>query len=359
MSALRQFPIPQTATPKNILLVDDTPANLQVLTLMLKEQGYQVRNALNGAMALMACDRQPPDLIILDIMMPQMNGYQLCQQLKNSPLTTAIPIIFISALDQASDKIMGFQVGGADYITKPFQAEEVLVRVKYQLLLQNMQDQLQQQNLLLEKQNIQLQDEIKRRKRIEIALAQANQRFRQLASQDGLTGIANRRHFDKYLGQEWHRANRAGQPLSLILSDVDCFKAYNDTYGHPAGDVCLTRIAEAISQALKRPADLVFRYGGEEFAVILPNTDVAGAVQVAQEIQQQVRSLDIPHNTSMVDQYITLSMGIYSLSPPLEAPMINLLNATDQALYQAKKTGRNRYCIYNPALSSKISETGK
>ena len=351
MNALRQFLPSQTAIAKTILIVDDIPTNLQVLTLMLKEQGYQVRNALNGAMALMVCDREPPDLIILDIMMPQMNGYQLCQQLKNSPMTAAIPIIFISALDRTSDKIMGFQVGGADYITKPFQAEEVLVRVKYQLLLQDMQDQLQQQNLLLEKQNVQLQDEIKRRKRIEIALAQANRKFRQLASQDGLTGIANRRHFDRYLRQEWHRAIREHQHISLILCDVDCFKFYNDSYGHPAGDICLIKIAEAINQSIKRPADLVSRYGGEEFAVILPNTELAGAVQVAEKIQKQVRSLKIPHNTSIVDQYITLSMGIHSLSPPLESPAIDLLNATDQALYQAKQTGRNRYCIYSQPLS--------
>lgn len=358
MSALRQFLTPQTTIAKTILIVDDTPANLQVLTLMLKEQGYQVRNALNGAMALMVCDREPPDLIILDIMMPQMNGYELCKQLKGSLLTATIPVIFISALDRASDKIMGFQVGGADYITKPFQAEEVLVRVKYQLLLQDMQDQLQQQNLLLEKQNVQLQDEIKRRKRIEIALAQANRKFRQLASQDGLTGIANRRHFDRYLRQEWHRAIREHQPISLILCDVDCFKFYNDSYGHPSGDMCLVKIAETINQAVKRPADLVSRYGGEEFAVILPNTELSGALQVAQEIQKQVRSIKIPHKTSTVDQYITLSMGMHSLSPLLESTEIDLLNAADQALYHAKQTGRNRYCIYSQTLS-KISVTGK
>jgi len=352
MNALREFLLPQAVINKDILIVDDTPANLQILTLMLKEQGYRVRTALNGAMALWVCDRQLPDLILLDIMMPQMDGYELCQQLKNSPLTATIPIIFISALDQARDKVRGFQVGGADYITKPFQAEEVSVRVKYQLLLQDMQEQLQQQNLLLEKQNSQLQEEIQRRKRIEIALTQ-------VVSQDGLTGIANRRHFDRYLKQEWRRAIQEQQYISLILCDVDCFKAYNDTYGHPAGDVSLIKIAKAISRSVKSPGDLVSRYGGEEFVVVLPNTELEGAIKVVGEIQNQVRSLEIPHSTSIASPYITLSLGVSSSIPPPENSAITLVDFADQALYQAKQTGRNQYCIYNQAPDLNNAATEK
>jgi diguanylate cyclase (GGDEF)-like protein len=351
MNALRQFLNPQTTIDKNILIVDDTPANLQLLTVMLKSQGYQVRSALNGAMALLACNHQIPDLVLLDVVMPEMSGYQVCEKLKTSSLTATIPVIFISALGQATEKIKGFEAGGADYITKPFQAEEVLVRVKYQLLLQDMQEQLQRQNLLLERQNSLLQKEIDRRKRTEIALAQANYRFRQLASKDGLTGLANRRQFDQYLEQEWEQSIQKEEEISLILCDVDQFKNYNDTYGHPAGDGCLAQIAEAISRAVKRPQDLVARYGGEEFVLVLPNTSVAGAVQVAQDIQKEVRSKQIFHRTSTVDQYITVSLGICTMLATPQRSSIELLSAADQALYQAKQSGRNRYYVNDESLN--------
>jgi diguanylate cyclase (GGDEF)-like protein len=267
-------------------------------------------------------------------------------------LTATIPVIFISALGQTTEKIKGFEAGGADYITKPFQAEEVLVRVKYQLLLQDMQEQLQRQNLLLEHQNSLLQKEIDRRKRTEIALAQANYRFRQLASKDGLTGLANRREFDQYLEQEWEKSIQNKREISLILCDVDQFKNYNDTYGHPAGDGCLAQIAEAISRAVKRPQDLVARYGGEEFVLVLPNTSVDGAVQVVKDIQKEVRSKQISHRTSAVDQYITLSLGICTMLATPQRSSIDLLSAADQALYQAKQSGRNRYYINDGSLSN-------
>jgi diguanylate cyclase (GGDEF)-like protein len=171
----------------------------------------------------------------------------------------------------------------------------------------------------------------------------ANQELQRLAKLDGLTQLANRRHFDDYLKQEWLRLARERNPLSLILCDVDYFKLYNDTYGHPAGDVCLVQIAQAIRRAVKRPADLVARYGGEEFAVLLPNTDTDGAIQVVQFIQKKVRQLNFAHIASLVSKYVTLSFGIATIFPSHNGSVQTLINAADKALYQAKDKGRNCY----------------
>jgi diguanylate cyclase (GGDEF)-like protein/PAS domain S-box-containing protein len=176
-------------------------------------------------------------------------------------------------------------------------------------------------------------------------LVTANQQLQQLVCLDGLTQVANRRRFDEYLDTEWLRMVREKQPLSLILCDVDCFKAYNDTYGHIAGDTCLQEIANGIRAAVKRPADLVARYGGEEFAVILPNTTAEGAAKVAVEIQSQLRSLQIEHRQSCVSKYITVSMGVASTIPSTRSFPEMLIDAADKALYQAKAEGRDRYII--------------
>lgn len=177
---------------------------------------------------------------------------------------------------------------------------------------------------------------------IAIQQSQLYQQLQQLATLDSLTQIANRRRFDEYLEQEWRRMAREGAPLSLILCDVDFFKNYNDTYGHQAGDNCLQQVVKAISCAVKRPADLVARYGGEEFAVILPNTDTEGAVQIAESIRSQVQALKLVHPSSQVSKYVTLSLGTASIVPSQEFFPDTLITTADQALYQAKKSGRNR-----------------
>ena len=281
-----------------VLLVDDKPDNLRLLSTMLTENNYEVRRVTRGKMALKTAKAAPPDLILLDIKLPDLDGYQVCQVLKSDPVTAEIPIIFISALDDILDKVKAFTIGGVDYITKPFHVEEVLVRVKNQLML------CQQRQQLLEK-NERLQQEIKARKEIEKALQdsqlqlqEANQELQRLANLDGLTQIANRRRFDQVLQEEWQRLAREQQPLSLILCDVDYFKSYNDTYGHQAGDDCLYSIAQTIRQSVNRPADLVARYGGEEFVIILPNTHVIGAEVVAKIIQQKVQDLKLVHAQS-------------------------------------------------------------
>lgn len=328
----------------NILVVDDRPDNLRVLSTMLSKQGYHVRKALNGEMALTACEATPPDLILLDINMPGMDGYEVCQHLKGSEKTRDVPVIFLSVLDDVWDKVKAFRVGGVDYITKPFQIEEVAVRVENQLTVQRLKLDLQEKNRLLETQNTLLLEENEKRRRAEEALQRANEQLQRLVVMDSLTEVANRRHFDDRLQQEWQRSAREQVSLSLILCDIDYFKFYNDTYGHLAGDACLKQVAGAITRAVKRPADLVARYGGEEFAAILPNTNFQGAVHVAQRIQLEVLRLQIVHASSCDNHYITLSQGIASTVPSYQASPDVLIADADKALYEAKQQGRNRYC---------------
>ncbi|HEY9810304.1 MAG TPA: PleD family two-component system response regulator [Halomicronema sp.] len=323
----------------SILVVDDTPDNLRVLSSIFKMRGYEVRKALDGKLALMACEKLLPDIILLDINMPGMNGYELCKCLKANEKTRHIPIIFISALAEVFDIVKAFDCGGSDYITKPFYLEEVVVRVENQLTIQKLQIQLQHQNNLL-------LEEIEKRRFAEEALQKANEKLQKIASLDALTEIANRRHFNECLSREWLRAIREQIPISLIICDVDYFKLYNDAYGHLAGDNCLHQIAQVIKGSIKRPADLVARYGGEEFVVLLPNTNLAGAEQVARNIQFEIQKLKIAHAHSSVSEYITLSLGISAKIPDSQQSPEVLIKESDNALYRAKDNGRNCFCVY-------------
>ena len=265
------------AKPKgDILIVDDMPDNLRLLSAMLQAHGYEVRKSINGPLAIKAAQLAPPDLILLDINMPEMNGYQVCKKLVADRRTCDIPVIFISALGEALDKVRAFEAGGVDYITKPFQLPEVLARIENQLTIRQLQKQLLHQAQQLQEKNRLLEAEVEERQRAEAALRKANLELQRLATMDGLTGVANRRQFDDYLYQEWRRSQRDSTYLSLVLCDVDFFKAYNDAYGHQAGDDCLRRLARALERSVWRPADLVARYGGEEFAIVLPTTDARG-----------------------------------------------------------------------------------
>ncbi len=318
-----------------ILIVDDMPENLDVLRKVLSQSGYRVRPALGGEIALRAIASELPDLILLDVMMSGIDGYQVCQALRRDERTRGIPVLFISARMDAAAKVRGFEAGAVDYITKPFNAKEVLARVETHLSLRTMRKQLEEQNL-------RLQQEIEERKRTEISLDVANQELTRLASIDGLTQIANRRRFDEHLHREWTRASRTRTALGLVLCDIDHFKRYNDTYGHVAGDACLHEVAQAIQRSARRPADLPARYGGEEFTVLLPHTDTDGAVQIADMIREEVASLKLPHESLGAGHYVTLSMGLVSTVPVSEGKPESLVEAADKALYEAKEAGRNR-----------------
>ncbi|NJR58757.1 MAG: PleD family two-component system response regulator [Cyanobacteria bacterium CRU_2_1] len=339
----------------NILVVDDTLANVQLLSRMLSEHGYKVRKVLNGQMALMGVQTAPPDLILLDVSMPEMNGYEVCQRLKANEATQDIPVIFISALDQANDKVKAFSVGGADYITKPFQLAEVLARVEHQLTLRELQRQLREKNQRLQEQIQQHKRIVRELEHAKAALQKANQELQRLAIIDDLTQVANRRHFYTCLEREWHRSLRDQVPLSLLLCDVDHFKRYNDAFGHQAGDRCLQQVAKALHRVIQRPADLVARYGGEEFAVILPHTPSSGAIYIAEKIQTSLEDCQISHPESSVSKLVTLSIGVSSAIPQLTLSPDSLIAMADQALYGAKEQGRN--CIGVRTLQMKDDET--
>lgn len=325
------------AAPKKeyILVVDDTPPNLQLLLTMLTRKGYEAQGVIDGLVALSDIQKRLPDLVLLDINMPNIDGFQVCQQLKSNVLTCEIPVIFISARDEVLDKVQAFAVGGVDYITKPFQIAEVLARIENQLTLRRLQKQLQEQNELLKQ-------EINNRIIAETLLQEANEKLERLVNLDGLTQLANRRCFDEYLEQEWQRLAREQLPLSLIMCDLDFFKNYNDTYGHVAGDDCLRKVSLLIKQSVRRPADLAARYGGEEFVVVLPNTDIEGSLAITEVIRQNLSELAIPHDDSSVSQFVTLSMGVTSLIPQIDSNPSILLTAADYALYRAKELGRNQ-----------------
>ena len=308
-----------------ILIVDDNATNLSVLSKILKTAGFKVRVAIDGETAIEQVKDDPPELILLDIKMPGLDGFETCTMLKTNPATRDIPVIFLTALSETQDKIKGLSVGAVDYITKPFQEEEVLARVIIHLKLRFLTKTVVEQAAALQK---------------------ANQYLQLIANLDGLTQIPNRRQLDEYLNQEWRRLSREKLPLSLIMCDIDYFKNYNDYYGHLAGDNCLKEVAQAIDRAVKRPADLVARYGGEEFAVIMPNTNAEGAIRVAELIQLEIKQLKIPHAQSQVSAYITLTLGISSQVPTQESQPKFLIDAADQALYAAKKQGRDRHYLH-------------
>lgn len=451
----------QTKLSENILIVDDLPENIKLLSSLLKNQGYKVNCATDGQMALAMIKLENPDLILLDIMLPIMDGYQVCRVLKSQPETQHIPIIFLSGLDSEFDKVEAFKIGGVDYITKPFFLEEVIFRVKAQLEILNQKRNFQKilnqeiaereiaerelnksralltgvlnssldgvaafeairdrhhqivdfrwlianpvaamtvgkttqtlkgKRLFVEDSASRLFDglfelfvqvvetctvleqeyycnadsfqlwlhvvavklgdglavtfrDISDRKQIENTLKKANLRLTYQANIDSLTQIANRRRFDEYITQEWSRCAREQEYLSLILCDVDYFKAYNDTYGHQAGDNCLYEVAQGIQRAVKRPADIAFRYGGEEFAIVLPHTEGQGAIKVAEAIHRQIRDLQITHSASGISNLVSISLGVSSIIPDTRSSPHILIAAADAALYDSKLKGRNR-----------------
>jgi len=316
-----------------ILIVDDNPENLQVLFHTLRQGHYRVIVAEDAHSALERLQRQAPDLLLLDILMPDMDGFELYRRIRANPTTAGLPVIFLSALADRESVLRGLSQNAVDYITKPFHPEEVLMRVAKHLELTRLQRELKTRNQALER-------EVGERRRVEIQLAEALERMERLAQQDGLTGLANRRYLDEYLQQEWGRARREAASLAVIIADVDHFKRYNDRLGHLAGDDALRAVAHALRGVLRRPADLAARYGGEEFALVLPHTDLEGALVVARMIREAMAALALPHPDSDWG-HLSLSVGVAARLPHNDDPAA-LLRAADAALYRAKASGRNR-----------------
>lgn len=492
-----------------VLVVDDTPNNLNVLFSHLRSAGFKVLVAQTGKNALKSAEYSKPDLILLDILMSGIDGFETCRRLKSSDITKDIPVIFMTGLSDSINKVRGFELGAVDYVTKPIQKEELIARIQTHINLEKYRHHLVKQNALLSKQArqekllfqlserirdsldvnyiiqtaakeilqflecdrviisrldnihsyieeqatkpgiseipkesiihkyfVQNKEEVQFTKgeieaienieesnlesfllknlqhfkvkatltipiifksnqksdnstpqtsflwgfltvhqcnntrkwkteeikfiknlvnqlaigiqqgRLYHKLSTANIELKQLALRDPLTKVYNRRYFDDKLSQEWNRLRRIPSPLSIIMCDVDCFKSYNDTYGHQAGDKCLQMIANAIFCTAKRPADCVARYGGEEFVIILPYTPARGALKVAEAIRNKISELNIPHSSSSVSSIVTVSMGIAGSIPNNEDNPILLVEAADHALYLAKAQGRNREQIY-------------
>ncbi len=449
----------QPKSKGNILLVDDMPDNLQLLSDLLVKLGYTVRSVTNGRMALKTVQVKPPDLILLDVKMPEMNGYQVCEALKADPNTYKIPVIFISALDDVFDKVKAFECGGADYITKPFQIPEVVARLENQLTIQRQQRLLQEEiakrreteeiiyqsrallasvlnssfdgiaaleavrdqttgeiqdfrclvvNPVISKFFNQSREEligklilkqflnkvapelfdqfvaiantgtslegdleytfgdyrwhnfsavklgdgfavtvrdITARKQIEIELREANRQLREVADLDALTQVTNRRNFCDRLRQELIILARQEQPLSLILVDIDDLKSHNATYGYLVGDNVLTRIAQTLKEAIDHPNALVARYGGDEFAILLPRLSLEKAIDIGETILQTVHKLAIPHSPSNPETFVTLSIGIVTQTPTFQTnPEVFVVQAY-QALQKAKEQGGNLCCV--------------
>jgi two-component system cell cycle response regulator len=417
-----------------ILIVDDAPDHLGALRAMMAQQGYQTFVATSGQRALTIAQRVYPDLILLDVIMPGMDGFETCRRLKEHPNTQHIPVIFMSARADTEDIVAGFDSGAADFIGKPLRMGEVVARVRAQLHVRgNNQVHKEQADRLrtivnsmdegllviesggriqyanpaaerhlgfgpnelagsllhellgaplaadylgyfaaceadpgraiqasarevmvrlrdgalramdfsvtpmnaVEQLYVGLLHDITRHKQSETALQQA-------AMIDQLTQIANRRRFDNFLDQEWHRAMRSGQELSLVVLDVDHFKLYNDTLGHAAGDACLQQVAAALQSRALRATDLAARYGGEEFVLLFADTPLESALMLAESIRAAIEALALPHPRSPTSASLTVSVGVASVTPTQYDRIDEFFVAADRMMYAAKEAGRNR-----------------
>jgi diguanylate cyclase (GGDEF)-like protein len=294
----------------SLLIVDDELGNLELLTHILGAN-YTIYTATNGLNAIEKAIKFSPDLIILDILMPQMDGYQTLAEIKKDEKTQMIPVIFLTGLSSSADEARGLSLNAADYISKPFSASIVKLRVRNQLQIVNQMRAIERLSMI-----------------------------------DQLTEIPNRRSFDERINIEWNQAIRECRPISLLMMDVDRFKIYNDTYGHQQGDAALKAVAKIITQSLRRASDFSARWGGEEFAVLLQNTPLPGVLDVAQKINVNVENAVIPCADGS-ETKITISIGLNTLVPMRGSSVENFIANADKALYAAKEQGRNRVVVYS------------
>lgn len=329
----------------NILIVDDAPENIRLLSSMLQQANY-VPKAVEGAITMLKISRTMPlDLVLIDIDRIGAQGYEVCRQLKATPETRDIPVIFLSSLNDIADKLRGFEAGCVDYITKPFQPPEVLIRVKNQIEQRQLRKQLEAQNRLLQAEIINHIAALE-------ALQKAKYELELLNRVDGLTMLYDRHYFDEYLEGNWRQMQREETVVSLIICNLDIFHLYKEIYGHDQGDNCLQRFAQALVKAVKRPGDIACRYGDDEFSIILPKTDASGAITVAKQIQRELQIMAIAHSKSP-SSYLTVSIGVSTAQPTQQESPQSLLDTSQLALYQAKQEGRDRI-IFKMVISPEL-----
>ncbi len=292
-----------------VLVIDDQPLNIRAVHQALA-QNYEVLMATSGPAGIDACRQHQPDLILLDLVMPGMSGIDVAQRLKDDSLTSAIPIIFVTASTDNEEESACWEAGAVDFVTKPFNPMTLRRRVQVHLALKLQAEMLQR-----------------------------------MAYLDGLTEIPNRRYFNERFAAEAARARREGGSLILMLADVDFFKRYNDHYGHQAGDACLRQVASAFQRALRRPLDFTARYGGEEFAVLAPGGGAAAAHNLAAALRREVHALALPHAASSAAAIVTVSVGVVCVDAWRDQDVDSLLREADVQLYRAKERGRDRACI--------------
>jgi diguanylate cyclase (GGDEF)-like protein len=300
----------EAAAGQPILVVDDDPNQRMLVKLRLEAEGYRVREASDGEEAIESIREESPGVVLLDVMMPKMDGYETSKAIKSNPLTAHIPIIMLTAKGDVSDRVDGLDKGADDYLTKPFDPRELVARVRASMRVKELQDQL-----------------------------------KEMAIRDELTGLHNRRYFDQAMDSEVTRANRYGRDLCCLMIDVDHFKRVNDTHGHDIGDAALATIARLLNQDM-RATDVVARYGGEEFVVLLPETELSGAAICAERVLDTVRSHAF-HEVEGLGQ-ITVSVGVAALDLEGDETGEKLVDHADAALYEAKNGGRDRGMVATP-----------
>lgn len=306
MDAIMAKDNPRTATRPKMLVVDDMALNIRILNELFSDD-FDIFMASDGLQALVRAQELLPDIVLLDVEMPGLDGFEVCRRLKADAVTSHIPVIFITARFDEEDEVRGFSLGGSDFIHKPINPTITRARVGTHLELKRQADQL-----------------------------------RDIALVDGLTGIANRRRLNQELDSAWRRCTRSQAPLSLIMIDVDYFKRFNDAYGHQLGDSCLQMVAKTINKFLRRPQDIVARYGGEEFVCVLPETDFEGANYVARDILNGVEGLHLEHKDSDASVWVTVSVGVVTAVPGADSSVEKLLDMADKQLYKSKEAGRAR-----------------
>jgi two-component system, cell cycle response regulator len=314
---------PQSETHGHILVVDDHEDNIEVLKVRLESWGYSTASCSNGVDALAYVEKTPPDLILLDVMMPEISGIEVARRIKGNPALPFIPIIMQTALDSTEDKVEGLEAGADDYITKPIDFAELKARLRSMLRIKRLQEALEER---------------------EKELLEVNERLRFMSQTDGLTGLDNRRHLNERIDEMFQHAQRLNEPFSLVMCDLDKFKSVNDTYGHQAGDEVLKQLARILKDEA-REIDRVGRYGGEEFMLLLPGTVLDAAVTFAERVRKRIEGHTFTFEGGSLQR--TASFGVSGWPHPTISDSDALVRTADDALYVAKETGRNRVIRYD------------